>query len=84
MELIQNASAQAVQSSTADSLNNCREIASQCNFISEKRTHFGSLLARNVMRILHFLYFDQRALNPDNAQTLLEAANYYQVSINVI
>ena len=37
-------------------------------------------MADMVGQILHFLYFDQRALNPDNVQTLLEAANYFQVT----
>ena len=37
-------------------------------------------MADMVGQILHFAYFDQRALNPDNVQTLLEAANYFQVT----
>ena len=41
-------------------------------------------MADMLGQILHFLYFDQRALNPDNVQTLLEAANYYQVRITFI
>ena len=36
-------------------------------------------MADLVGQVLHFAYFNQRALNPENVQTLLEAANYFQV-----
>ena len=38
-------------------------------------------MADMVGQVLHFLYFNQRALNPENVQTLLEAANYFQVRL---
>ena len=38
-----------------------------------------SEMADMVGQVIHFLYFDERALNPENVQTLLEAANYFQV-----
>jgi len=38
-------------------------------------------MADMVGQVLHFLYFNQRALNPENVQPLLEAANYFQVRL---
>ena len=56
----------------------CERNYEEINLVSiYKKT--PSEMADMVGQILHFAYFDQRALNPDNVQTLLEAANYFQV-----
>ena len=58
----------------------CEKNDDEINLVSIYRKT-PSEMADMVGQILHFAYFDQRALNPDNVQTLLEAANYFQVKI---
>ena len=66
------------QAIISDELEFCDQNDDEIDLISiYKKT--PSEMADMVGQILHFLYFDQRALNPENVQTLLEAANYFQV-----
>ena len=62
----------------ASDLEFCAKKDDEINLMSIYRKT-PSEMADMVGQVLHFLYFDQRALNPDNVQTLLEAANYFQV-----
>ena len=61
-----------------DELEFCDQNDDEIDLISIYRKT-PSEMADMVGQVLHFLYFDERALNPENAQTLLEAANYFQV-----
>ena len=61
-----------------DELELCDSSDDEIDLISIYRKS-PSEMADMVGQVLHFLYFDERALNPDNVQTLLEAANYFQV-----
>ena len=70
-----NATCEAILS---DELEFCDQSDDEIDLISIFRKT-PSEMADMVGQILHFLYFDQRALNPENVQTLLEAANYFQV-----
>ena len=61
-----------------DELEFCDQNDDEIDLISIYRKT-PSEMADMVGQVLHFLYFDERALNPENVQTLLEAANYFQV-----
>ena len=65
-----------------DELELCDSSEDEIDLISIYRKS-PSEMADMVGQVLHFLYFDERALNPDNVQTLLEAANYFQVEYSL-